>query len=59
MNVDGVFARRKTLDVQRDFDAFWSAGKLRGAHTLAVGIFEIDCHCFGSRATVRILGLDR
>jgi hypothetical protein len=29
MNVNGVFARRQILDVQRDFDAFWRAGKLR------------------------------
>jgi len=29
MNVNGVFARRQILDVQRDFDALWRAGKLR------------------------------
>jgi hypothetical protein len=29
MNVNGVFARRQILDVERDFDAFWRAGKLR------------------------------
>ena len=28
MDVDGMFAWRKILDVQRDFDAFWRAGKL-------------------------------
>ena len=59
MNVDGVFSRRKILDVQRDFNAFRRAGKLGGAHALAVGIFEFNGYRFGSRAATRILGLDR
>jgi hypothetical protein len=57
--VDGVFSRRKILDVQRDFNAFRRAGKLGSAHALAFGIFEFHGYRFGSGTAMRILGLGR
>jgi len=57
VNVDGVFARRKIFDVERDFDAFRRAGELRGSDVLAVGILEFHGYRFGSGAAVRFLGL--
>ncbi len=46
MDVDGMFAWRKILDVQRDFDAFWRAGKLGRPNIVTIGIPEFDGHRF-------------
>jgi hypothetical protein len=57
MNVDGMFARWQIFDVERDFDTFRRAGKLRCSHALAVGILEFDDYRLGSGAAMRLLGL--
>ena len=57
MNVNGMLTRRKILDVQSDFDAFWRARKLCCSHALTIGILEFHCYRLGSGAAVRLLGL--
>ena len=52
MDMDRMLAGRQILDVQRDFDALWTAGKLSSANPLAVGVLEFDSHWF---AAVRLL----
>jgi hypothetical protein len=57
MNVDGVLSRWQIFDVERDFDTFRRAGKLRCPHALALGVLEFDDYWLGSGAAMRLLGL--
>jgi hypothetical protein len=41
MNVDGVFAWRKTLDIERDFDTLGRGRQCGRANTLALGILDV------------------
>jgi hypothetical protein len=41
MNVDGVFARRKVLDIEVDFDALGGGRKSSGTNALALYILDI------------------
>ena len=52
MDVDGMLAGRQILDVQCNFDALRTAGKLGSANALAFGVLEFDSHWF---AAVRLL----
>jgi hypothetical protein len=59
MDVDGMLARRKILDVESDFDAFGSARKQRCSHILAVGILEFNSNWLGAGVAMSLLGLGR
>jgi hypothetical protein len=59
MDVDGMLARRKILDVESDFDAFGSARKQSCSHILAVGILEFNSNWLGAGVAMSLLGLGR
>lgn len=46
MDMDGMFAWRKILDVQRYFDPFGRPGEQRRSNIVAIGIPEFDGHRF-------------
>jgi hypothetical protein len=52
MNVHGVLAGRKILDIEFEADAIGSAGEGRGAHRFALGILNIDDHRFAVRGII-------
>jgi hypothetical protein len=52
MNVHGVLARRKILDIELEADTIGSAGEGRSAHGFALGILNIDDHRFAVRGII-------
>jgi hypothetical protein len=47
MNVNGVFAGRKVLNVESDLNAFGSGAKNSGADALALDVFDVNSDRLG------------
>lgn len=56
MDVDRMFAGRKVLDVQRDFDAFGGAGKHGRSNVMTFGILEFNGYRLCTAVSMRLLG---